>query len=78
MNNITEITKRDMYYNHQLRVNIQEWKNRLYKSYIDDFKDDFIFFVQKINQEPCLLCIIEDIITEYPLKESELEQCLND
>jgi hypothetical protein len=66
-----------MYYNHLLRDNIQEWRNQLEKSHIDDFKDNFIFFVQKINQEPCLLCIIEDIITEYPLKESELENWLD-
>jgi len=62
-----------MYYNHLLRTNLQEWRNRLYKSDLLDFKDEFIFFFQTINQEPCLLSIIEDVVSEYPLTTEELE-----
>jgi len=64
-----------MYYNHLLRTNLQEWRNRLYKSSdCSDFKDEFIFFFQKISQEPCLLSIIENLISEYPLTIQELER----
>lgn len=63
-----------MYYNHLLRTKLQEWKNQLSKSDFSDFKDSFIFFVQKIHQEPILLCNIEDIIQEYPLTQEELDK----
>jgi len=62
-----------MYYNHLLRTNLKEWRNRLYKSDSSDFKDEFIFFFQKINQESCLVSIIEDVISEYPLTDKELD-----
>ena len=63
-----------MYYNHLLRTKLQEWKNQFSKSYFSDFKNSFMFFVQKIHHEPILLCIIEDIIQESPLTQEELEE----
>jgi hypothetical protein len=63
-----------MYYNHLLRTNLQEWRNRLYKSDSSDFKDDFIFFWSKIEQEPYLLGILEETTAKYHLETNDLEQ----
>ena len=66
-----------MYYNHLLRTKLQEWKNNLHKSDFDDFGDDFVFFFQKIHEEPILLCIIEEVVQEYPLSQDEIDKWVN-
>ena len=56
-----------MYYNHQLRSNLQEWKTRLYKTDFVDIDNEFKFFIKKIIKEPILANIINGIQQEYPI-----------
>jgi hypothetical protein len=63
-----------MYYNHQLRTNLQEWKNRLYKCEFEDFKHDYLFFYDRLNKESILKIILDDIINDYPITNKELEK----
>lgn len=66
-----------MYYNHQLRTNLQEWKNQLYKSNHNDFADDLMFFYNKVNQESSLKIVLDNIINVYPLTDEELDDWMN-
>lgn len=63
-----------MYYNHQLRTNLQEWKNQLSKSDYEDFFNNFKFFFHKIYNESILKAILEDSNNEYPFTEDELNK----
>lgn len=63
-----------MYYNHQLRSNLQEWRNQLYKSEYHDFLNNFKFFFNRIYGERILKSIIENIQSEYPLNNDELSE----
>lgn len=63
-----------MYYNHQLRSNLQEWKNQLCKSEYDDFQNNFKFFFNKIYEEGILKSIIENAQDEYTLNDEELDE----
>jgi hypothetical protein len=38
-----------MYYTHDLRTNLQEWRNRLYKSSTSQFGTQFLFFFKSID-----------------------------
>lgn len=62
-----------MYYNHQLRSNLQEWKNQLYKSEVRDFKDNFGFFFQKIHNESILESLLNNILDVSPLSQDDLD-----
>lgn len=62
-----------MYYNHQLRANLQEWRNQLYKCDFEDFKHEYLFFYDRLNKESVIKCILENIITEYPINKDELD-----
>ncbi|MDH6304355.1 hypothetical protein M2459_001087 [Parabacteroides sp. PF5-5] len=63
-----------MYYNHQLRSNLQEWRNQLYKSNINDFADDLCFFYIKVGKESLLESLLNNIIEEHPLNDDELDK----
>jgi len=63
-----------MYYNHQLRTNLQEWKTRLYKTDFVDIDNEFKIFIKKILNEPILLNIINNISVEYPIDEPTFNQ----
>jgi len=43
-----------MYYNHNLRVNLKEWRNRLYKASSSTFDNAHKFFFDKLKQTPAL------------------------
>lgn len=62
-----------MYYNHQLRSNLQEQKNQLSRSAIRDFKDNFRFFFQKIYNENILKSLLDNILDQFPLTQEELD-----
>ena len=49
-----------MYYTHDLRTNLQEWRNRLYKASYSQFGSQFLFFFKSIDNEPILLGLIEE------------------
>lgn len=49
-----------MYYTHDLRTNLQEWRNRLYKASYSQFGSQLLFFFKSIDNEPILLGLIEE------------------
>lgn len=66
-----------MYYNHQLRTNLQEWKNRFLKSGIDNASNNLRFLFQRIHEEPIIKAIILDITDRHFEIQSELELMLD-
>jgi len=61
-----------MYYNHQLRTNLQEWKGRFIKS---DFKlspNTFRFLFDKLHNEALIRCIFNDLSQKYPRTEEDI------
>lgn len=63
-----------MYYNQQLRANLQEWKIRLYKSNFLDINNEFKFFIKRVLEEPILVNIIDDISQVYSIDETALTE----
>lgn len=63
-----------MYYNHNLRTNLQEWKNNLIRCNHHDFQYEFRFFFSKVFDEPILNNIINDVIQDYPVDDSSLQK----
>jgi len=51
-----------MYYNHNLRVKIQEWRNRLYKSTYHQFNNNYRFFFKNIESSTFLSSILKDAV----------------
>ena len=66
-----------MYYSHNLRSNLQEWKNRLYRVPFEDFGYELRDFMQKINTEKMLTGHLEDIIVNYQLNDEYLEKWMD-
>lgn len=66
-----------MYYNHQLRTNLQEWKNQLYKTHSNDVVSEFKFFMTKLTNEPVIAGIIDDIIITNPVDEESYNKWKN-
>lgn len=66
-----------MYYNHNLRTNIQEWKNRLARSNgFDQFGLQLNFFIKKIEQEKILHSIIKEAALQFPYDEEKMDKTL--
>jgi len=49
-----------MYYNHNLRVNLKEWRNRVVKSSHDQFNNSHKYFFDKVINTPALLSILSE------------------
>jgi hypothetical protein len=49
-----------MYYNHNLRVNLKEWRNRLIKTSIDQFDNGHKYFFDKLKTTPALFAYLAD------------------
>lgn len=63
-----------MYYNHNLRTQLQEWKSRLSRSNYDQFGHQLKFFRKNLSENKQLSGIIEDIIILYPLNDDWFDQ----
>ncbi|MBK5284572.1 MAG: hypothetical protein JJE25_04160 [Bacteroidia bacterium] len=57
------------YHNHELRSNLQEWKNRLYKTKYDQFHNQLNYFINNIEKEKILITLLNEGVLKYPLKE---------
>jgi len=55
-----------MYYNHQLRVNIQEWRNRFLKSDINYCNNSFNYLLEKLQKEAFINTILIDLESHHP------------
>lgn len=47
-----------MYYNHNLRVNLKEWRNRIMKASYDQFRNAHKYFMDKVKKTPALYAIL--------------------
>jgi hypothetical protein len=62
-----------MYYNHNLRTNLQEWKNRLYRGTYKDFGNQLKYFFSFIETEKVLMNLLNEACTRYPLSEAQIK-----
>lgn len=68
-----------MYYNHNLRTNIQEWKNRLARANgFDQFGPQLSFFIKRIEKESVLHSIIQEATLLFPYDNEKIEGVLHD
>jgi hypothetical protein len=63
-----------MYYNHNLRTNLQEWKNRLYRATYNEFGNQLKYFYSNIEKEKVLKAIIDDACSEFPYSETKINE----
>lgn len=62
-----------MFYNHQLRASLQEWRNRFLKSDFEDANSSFIFLMEELHNEASIQNILLDLVTEIPYTDDKLE-----
>ena len=62
-----------MYYSHNLRSNLQEWKNRLYRVRLDDFGYEIKDFIQKIEKEAILSGVLKDALSNYSFDDTKMK-----
>ena len=55
-----------MYYNHNLRTDLQEWKNRLVRADYNQFGNQLKYFFDNIDNNKILKSIIDESIAKYP------------
>ncbi len=53
------------YYNHSLRTNLQEWKNRLHKASEPEFSNQLSYFVSNIEKEKSIMGILNEVCSKY-------------
>jgi len=61
-----------MYYNHNLRVNLSEWRNRLVKCSFEQFDNQHKYFLDKIKSTPALISYLKN--SEYVPAESAFNE----
>jgi hypothetical protein len=66
-----------MYITHDLRVNLQEWKSRLYKASPEDFRQSLNFFLGKLEASPGISSILVELAVEECLILSEIQNWMN-
>lgn len=54
-----------MYYNHNLRTDLQEWKNRLVRADYNQFGNQFKFFIDFIEGNKITSGILQEITSLY-------------
>lgn len=67
-----------MYYTHELRANLQEWKNRLYKTPYNQFGSQLQFFLKRIENEPILMGLIEEASKKFSIDEKYAKKWFED
>ncbi len=63
-----------MYYNHNLRTNLSEWKNRLYRAIPDQFANQLKYVLGNFESNSILKGLLQDAIQLHPYDDSQLEQ----
>ncbi len=65
-----------MYYNHNLRTNLQEWKSRLYKANYEQFGHQLKYCLSNIENNKLLKSLINDAVIKYKYDKLRLENVL--
>jgi len=63
-----------MYYGHNLRSNLQEWRNRLYKSNFENINNNYRFFMDRLKNTPVMSSILQTALSNYPLTTEQLNE----
>jgi len=63
-----------IYSNHNLRTNLQEWKNRLYRSTYQNFGHQLKYVLNNIDNNRQLSALISDAVNNYPISEDDLKK----
>ncbi len=67
-----------IYYNKQLRANLQEWKNRFLKSHFDEALKEFNYFFERLDKEFIIVSILDELTATIPYTEQEIFNILDD
>jgi hypothetical protein len=65
-----------MYYNHNLRTSLQEWKNRLYRAPYKEFGNQLKYFANNLDGEKLLNRILSEACVEYIFQDSNIEEII--
>lgn len=65
------------YANHNLRTNLQEWKNRLYRSTYDQFGFQLKFILNNFDNNLQIRALINDSIMDYIFSQEDFDQKIN-
>ncbi|RRB06303.1 hypothetical protein [Larkinella rosea] len=65
-----------MYYTHRLRSNLQEWRNRLYKSNYENFGSNLSFFRKRLEETALLKSILANAVTEHHIGVNDLDKMI--
>ncbi len=65
-----------MYYTHELRTSLQEWRNRLYKAPYSQIENQVSFFFKKIDEEPILRGLLEEASHKFSIDEDSAKSWL--
>jgi hypothetical protein len=67
-----------MYYNHNIRTNLQEWKNRLYRATYEQFGHQLKYCINNLENNRLLSSLIQDTTLKYPYTEEQLQQIVDE
>src|SRR5687767_12804929 len=66
-----------MYYNHNLRTNLQEWKNRLYRAPYAQLGNQLKYCIDNIEKSKILFGLLQEAILKYPYSEEKLNEIVD-
>ncbi len=66
-----------MYYGHNLRSNLQEWRNRLYKSNYENINNNYRFFIDRLKSTPVVHSILQSAIDNNPITSEQIDEYHN-
>lgn len=65
-----------MYYNHTLRVNIQEWKNRFFKSEFENANNNFRFLFDRLHKDLVIVSLFDELAKKFAFSEEDILEIL--
>lgn len=66
-----------MYYNHNLRTNLQEWKNRVQRASTSNFGYQIDLLLKHIQEEPALNALMVEAAQQFPHEDEHLQERIN-
>lgn len=63
-----------MYYNHNLRTNLQEWKNRLYRAPYEQFGHQIKYFSNNLDGEKIIVSLLKEACIQYAFSDDKIEE----